>query len=240
MGLTWVNGFSPLPYGDPGLAVYTVPGTPVRLSLRREVAPLLLDLLRDWHAQVEPLDPKSCWGHAYREVRGATTTSFHAPGIAVDANASRHPLGTDPRKNYSAGQIERIHDLLARHAFEGRRVFRWGGDYTGRRDGMHVELILPRSVALRAVAARAAKPTAAMRASAPAEWKPRFPYQRGMPQNHGALLIQQMLNQHKIKVAADGVFGAGTEAAVRAFQSAHGLAADGVVGPKTWAALAGK
>ena len=35
----------------------------------------------------------------------------------------------------------------------------------------------------------------------------------------------------------DGVFGKKTEAAVKAFQKDNGLTADGIVGPKTWAAL---
>jgi len=36
---------------------------------------------------------------------------------------------------------------------------------------------------------------------------------------------------------ADGVFGSGTRAAVRAFQRDHGLTVDGIAGRKTWAAL---
>jgi peptidoglycan hydrolase-like protein with peptidoglycan-binding domain len=43
--------------------------------------------------------------------------------------------------------------------------------------------------------------------------------------------------QAKVGVTAGGNFGPKTEAALRAFQRAHGLVPDGIVGPKTWAAL---
>jgi peptidoglycan hydrolase-like protein with peptidoglycan-binding domain len=51
------------------------------------------------------------------------------------------------------------------------------------------------------------------------------------------LAVQYLLQARGVSVTADGVFGSGTEAAVRSFQSGHGLAADGVVGANTWGAL---
>lgn len=40
-------------------------------------------------------------------------------------------------------------------------------------------------------------------------------------------------------LVADGIYGAGTEQAVRAFQRSRGLVADGIAGPKTQSALVG-
>ena len=54
---------------------------------------------------------------------------------------------------------------------------------------------------------------------------------------NGVKWVQWHLNQYGEKLSVDGAFGVLTKAAVLRFQKKHGLAVDGIVGPKTRAAL---
>ena len=49
--------------------------------------------------------------------------------------------------------------------------------------------------------------------------------------------LQELLTNAGYPVATDGVFGAATENAVKRFQEANGLEADGIAGARTWEAL---
>ena len=54
---------------------------------------------------------------------------------------------------------------------------------------------------------------------------------RARHRSHGGGGVRSL--QRRIGVPADGVFGPGTEAALKRWQAAHGLAADGIAGPQT-------
>lgn len=59
----------------------------------------------------------------------------------------------------------------------------------------------------------------------------------GSPDKQSVATLQKSLNDRGYSLKIDGVFGSGTDSAVKDFQRKQGLTADGIVGPKTWTAL---
>lgn len=66
--------------------------------------------------------------------------------------------------------------------------------------------------------------------------QPVMPTLRRGDRGEAVKTLQRKLKPH-VNLTADGVFGRATELSVRYFQRSEGLTPDGIVGPKTWAAL---
>lgn len=231
------NGY---PANDRSLIVaYAVPGG--KLALRKGPAgQLLAAAVTRWHSEVEPLQWPGTWGYAERTIRGdASTLSNHASGTAADCCAPRHPLGTDPRTNFSPTQIAAVRRIVADTA----GCLRWGGDYTGRKDGMHLEVNASEQACAAALVRypRTAHP-------APPAGHTLAPLSAGMSDPRVAAM-QQFLNRYGWKpplplLTADGVYGDQTVAVVKAAQAQCGVTgpdADGrTVGPRTSSAFAAR
>ena len=81
------------------------------------------------------------------------------------------------------------------------------------------------------------KPEAADPAPDPERQENRPTIRKGSRGEYVTLMQTMLVNRGYSLGNVDGIFGAKTDAAVREFQKANGLAVDGVCGPKTWAAL---
>lgn len=130
------NGWSVIGSGDldkaafPGTSIVPLPG--IR---KGDVATVLHYVGQQFNARVEALYNPGCWGYANRAIIGGSDTSNHASGTAIDLNAPSHPLGKSG--TFSQSQLNAIREIL--NHLEG--VVRWGGDYAGRKDEMHFEIV---------------------------------------------------------------------------------------------------
>jgi uncharacterized protein YukE len=127
---------------NPPRGARTIPGTDVRVNVADGPAgDVLMHVLGQVNSRVEgvalngPAGEHDDWGYADRNVRGSQAISNHASATAVDINATRHVLGA--QGTFTPAQTAEIHRILG----EVDNVVRWGGDYTGRRDEMHFEII---------------------------------------------------------------------------------------------------
>lgn len=223
-----------------------VPGTNVRLTVRSDAPGQLLimcaALFDKW---VEDIDVSASfgtpddWGYAERPIRGGSDLSNHASGTAIDLNATRHPLGTNPGANYSPAQIAAIHKIVG--LTDG--VVRWGGDYIGRKDGMHLEINDGQDLAS---CGRALTVVTAVVQQVLGEnpTPPPTPVPQPAPAPAPSGDVEQVKkDQFDLTDTGfptggiDGVWGPKSVAACEAFQFAAHLAVDGVCGDNTRTAL---
>jgi hypothetical protein len=116
---------------------FLIPGTKIKLTCSKSVAPLLVGLATEFHQLIEPIDEGSLddWGYCYREIRESSTNlSNHSSGTAIDLNSTKHPLGkvgTFPNE-----KVPMIRALAKKYGCI------WGGDFRSRKDEMHFEIAL--------------------------------------------------------------------------------------------------
>ena len=160
---------------------------------------------------------------------GLVQTAYRAAGVALPRVS---------RQQYGAGQLVPLTSLRA-----GDLLF-YARDTSDRRTIHHVGMYLgagrmveaPNRNATVRIASiwrpgllgRATRPAAGLRGLLPVQLGER---------SNAVTAVQQRLVANGLCVAVDGEFGPMTRRAVVAFQRAHGLVPDGVVGRRTWGAL---
>jgi len=109
-----------------------IPGLKPYITCRKEVLPILYNLMYDLHKSVEPMVSTSCFN--FRKIRdGSTTWSCHASGTAIDYNHRKHPH--HKANTFNSTQVAQIQKLIKRYGC------RWGGNYGGTSvDDMHFEV----------------------------------------------------------------------------------------------------
>lgn len=132
-------------YGDPkspgyrkNLETYEFyPG--VRITTHRAAKAAFQALGRVMHAHKYKVNRGDTGAYNLRVIVGTNRLSNHSWGLALDVNWTANPYGpklvTDMPKAM-------VNDILAIKTRNGKQVFRWGGNYSRKKDAMHYEIMV--------------------------------------------------------------------------------------------------
>lgn len=231
------NGYS----ADPALmAAFTVPTTKIRVVLRQgDTSVLLLYLLEQYHATVEPLTQADTGGYNPRSIIGTKVKSNHASGTAADARWRKHQRGK--RNTFTAPQVKAVRKILA--VLSG--TVRWGEDYQHAPiDGMHFEIVGTPSANARVADRirtwrdlRAAEPRpVARKAPAWPRGTPAFRQAKAPRYSPTVRAWQAQMRRGGWTIVADGRYGRKSADVAAALQHKKHLEVDRMLGPATFAA----
>jgi hypothetical protein len=205
----------------------------VTVRCHRDVATAVKALGRVLEAHRYAVRPGDTGAYNCRAITGGTDHSLHAFGIALDINWNTNPYRAD---NVLVTDMPKVMvaNILRIRTNGGAQVWGWGGNYRTVKDTMHYEIVCtPGHLATGIDWDTVRQP--ALRPEQPQSWPV---VQRG-DRGPGVEKLHDLLGVASRGEAGYGLFGPKTEAAVRAYQAAHGLEVDGRVGRQTWTALLG-
>lgn len=132
------NGYDVIEDADsPRLRLWRIPGTDRHLRLLDgPIGFLLVHLILWFHEVIQPIDRGVWdeWAWSVRPVRGTTDVpSEHGAGVAVDVNATLHPMGKGG--TFTLRQQARIRARLTFY----KGLIEWGGNFRTRKDEMHFQ-----------------------------------------------------------------------------------------------------
>ena len=210
----------------------------IRLPVRREVSSLVIGMVNEIENNLgRPIRQGSNWGFCYRNIRGGSTLSAHAYGLAIDLEADANPM----TKNKGAAHTMpgSSGDIAARYGFE------WGGNWRSTVDFMHFQWKAGSPAEANNRVADMGGTPGPVPAAAPGGGGDLVKLAQAMDscaagvqkqgQTNDCTKLAQVILAGKFgyRIAADGDFGPATHNAVVAFQQSKGLSADGVIGKNT-------
>lgn len=142
---TSLNGWTVIESStSPNLRTIAIPGTKRKVTLNKDVAPLMASFLADWQREMPKrlsLDPGPTDGWNYRKSRYTNKYSNHASGTAVDVLYSS-VLPADGQGHMTKEEKDVLDNILSRYVTrDGHRVLANGEWWNvPHRDGMHTEI----------------------------------------------------------------------------------------------------